>query len=420
MTNVFVRSYLSATQHPDARRVFDENLIGNNLGNLLYAYAAERQLSASGNTIIARATRGKALQPEWMQAKADHLVIPLANAFRWSFLKRLDGLSELIEGLDIPVTVLGVGAQAGVDGAIKHEHGDEVDASVKRFVAAVLERGPSIGVRGEFTRDYLVSLGFPDAAVDVIGCPSLFLRGDDLTLHPLPDLTPESRIALNLSPYVAEMGPVIQHNAERYPRLDYVAQDIDTLGMLLGEEYTGSRRNDPLLPTGPQHPLIQGGRTWMAVNPPTWMEELGRYDFSFGTRIHGNIAALLGGTPAFVLAHDSRTLELARYHEIPHLDLRSVDGAVVDAATIAAEADYGPATANHAERFRRYVAYLDRHHLKHVFAPGESGADFDAAVAATSYPPVVRAGQPLPPAPAAESPSAWRRLRSKVGASLRR
>jgi hypothetical protein len=266
-------------------------------------------------------------------------------------------------------------------------------------VSAVLDRGPSIGVRGEFTRDYLLGLGFPDDAVRIIGCPSMFLRGGDVTLRPVPEITAESRIALNLSPYVAAMGPVIQHNLTRYPRLDYVAQDVHSLGLLLGEEYGGKGAGDPLLPTHADHPLIAHGRAWMALSSPTWLAELARYDFSFGTRIHGNIAALLAGTPAFVLAHDSRTLELARYHEIPHRVIGSLAGpSGADAATLAAEADFGPAVANHGERFRRYVDYLDEHGLPHIFAPGETGARFDAAVAAVDYPPVVRAGRPAPDA----------------------
>lgn len=41
----------------------------------------------------------------------DQYVIPLANAFRRSVIERLDQYSEIIEGLRIPVVVIGVGAQ---------------------------------------------------------------------------------------------------------------------------------------------------------------------------------------------------------------------------------------------------------------------------------------------------------------------
>ena len=48
-----------------------------------------------------------------------------------------------------------------------------MEASVRAFMSAVLDRSPSVGVRGEFTHDYLRGLGFRD--VEVIGCPSMFL-----------------------------------------------------------------------------------------------------------------------------------------------------------------------------------------------------------------------------------------------------
>ncbi|WGL50827.1 polysaccharide pyruvyl transferase family protein [Nocardioides sp. BP30] len=421
MSNVYVRSYQAATANPDAYQQWQQNLFGDNLGNLLYTYAVERQLSSSGNVVQPGPTRGQRLDPGWYHEHVDHLVIPLANAFRWTFRERLDTLSELIERLRIPVTVIGVGAQASAAGEWNADHATQIDASVKRFVGALLERGPSIGVRGEFTSDYLIGLGFPTDTVDIIGCPSMFLRGGDLTLRPLPDLTDDSPIALNLSPYVSEMGPIIEHNLARYDRLDYVAQDLQTLGLLLGEPYDGKGAGDPLLPTGPEHPLVAGGRAWMALNATTWLRELARYDFSFGTRIHGNIAALLAGTPAYVLAHDSRTLELARYHQIPHLVVRSLgDPALADAATLAAGADYGPTVSGHAERFERYVAYLDRHGLDHIFAPGQTGASFDDAVAAVDFHPAVRAGVPVPRLGRPGRPSQRPSLASRIAARLRR
>jgi hypothetical protein len=415
MRTVFVRCYLGATAHPTARQFFAQNLPGDNLGNLLFTYAVERQLSASTATVLAEPTRGRGMDPHWLQENVDQLVIPLANAFRWSFRDRLDALSGLIEQVDLPVTVIGVGAQAAADGTWNPKTSAETDASVRRFVAAVLERGPSIGVRGHFTRDYLLGLGFPDDAVRIIGCPSMFLRGRDLALRVAPELTAEARVAINLSPYVAAMGPVIQHHLTRYPGLDYVAQDVHSLGLLLGEEYGGKGAGDPLLPTHADHPLIAQGRAWMALSSPTWLAELARYDVSLGTRIHGNIAALLAGTPAFVLAHDSRTLELARYHEIPHRLIGSLpDPAAADVARLVAEADFSPTVANHGERFRRYVDYLDEHRLAHIFAPGESGDAFDAAVAAVAYPPVVRAGQAVPAEPVPTEAAPRRRLLDRL------
>ena len=79
---------------------------------------------------------------------------------------------------------------------------------------------------------------------------------------------------------------------------------------------------DSLLPVHPSHPFFREDRTRFYVDPWPWIDDLRDFDFSFGTRIHGTIAALLAGTPAVVLAHDSRTLELARYFDIPHRLMR--------------------------------------------------------------------------------------------------
>ena len=54
----------------------------------------------------------------------------------------------------------------------------DVANATKKFVRAVLNTTASIGVRGEFTFNYLRSLGFSSKEVDVIGCLSMFLYGD--------------------------------------------------------------------------------------------------------------------------------------------------------------------------------------------------------------------------------------------------
>ena len=116
------------------------------------------------------------------------------------------------------------------------------------------------------------------------------------------------------------------------------------------------------LPVHTSHPLFVENKVRFFVDPWPWIEDLRGVDFAFGTRIHGNIAALLAGTPAFVLAHDSRTLELARYFEIPHRRMTDVPPDT-DAAELYAEADYGALMRGHAARFATFSAFLARHGL---------------------------------------------------------
>ena len=111
----------------------------------------------------------------------DRFVVPLANAFRPSYERHLVHLTALIEKLDIPVTVIGVGAPAGI--GLDADPLAGMADTVRAVVAAVLDRSASVGVRGEFTRSYLVDLGFPADSIDIIGCPSLFTYGDSLRVH---------------------------------------------------------------------------------------------------------------------------------------------------------------------------------------------------------------------------------------------
>jgi hypothetical protein len=241
-------------------------------------------------------------------------------------------------------------------------------------------------VRGEVTEAYLRGLGFSD--VEVIGCPSVFLNGPDLRIEKrVAELTPSSRISLNLSPYVPGLGPIVERHTERYPNLRYTAQHRDALGMLLDRKHRSAEfaPDQTVLPTHHDHPLVRDGRTSFFVDPEPWIRYLAGFDYSFGTRIHGNIAALLAGTPATVLAHDSRTLELARFYEIPHRTMRQV-GPDTDAAELYAEADFTAFNAGHRERFELLAAFLDAHGLHHVYEPGQDATRFDRRVAATRWP----------------------------------
>ena len=316
-------------------------------------------------------------------------MVPLANAFRPSFEESLIQMTQLIRRLRIPVVILGVGAQASLGGDL--DRLKPIEASVRGIRgSAVLDHAPSIGVRGEITYEYLRGLGYRD--VEVIGCPSMFLYGDALRVEKtVTRLERDTPMSLNVSPYVKAMGPIVTFHLERYPNLTCVAQDLDTLGMLLYGETNARGPETTGVPVHVSHPLFRQDRVRFYVEPWPWISDLRSVAFAFGSRIHGNIAAILAGTPAYVLAHDSRTLELARYFGIPHRALRA-GGPVVDAADLYEEADYASLNDGHAARFAVMQAYLRRHGLADVFADGDGGRAFDERVAVTDFPPAVRMG----------------------------
>ena len=387
MQQILLRARKGPFDVVNAEDTLLRNMIAANVGNLIFSVAAHGILHTAGTTITADRFVIDPNDAGRINERYDAYVIPLANAFRVTYESNLIRLTQLIRQLRIPVVILGVGVQSNLRCEMARLR--PIQASVKAFASAVLDRSPSIGVRGEVTLDYLNGLGFRD--VEVIGCPSLFMHGPDLAIQKrVPALQRDARLAINVSPYVQAMTPIVTRHIERYPNLTYIPQDLDTLELLL---WGPSGAHDKVAPTDPRpihlaHPLFRDDKVRFFVDPAPWFQFLSGVDFSFGTRIHGNIAALIAGTPAVVLAHDSRTLELARYFEIPHRLMPEV-APDTDASDLYAEADYGPFNRGHAARFATFAGFLERHGLDHVFRSPAPEPDFATRLASTSFPPAV-------------------------------
>ena len=388
MKRILLRSAKSPFRVVSHEEFIQQDLAGTNSGNLLFSDAMHKLLLTERTEVISNGikTDCSARRAQQINDDYDVFVVPLANAFRLDFRASLDRLTTLIEQLTIPVVVAGVGAQVGAD--YDTEMLRPMEASVRRFAAAVLDRSASIGVRGELTASYLEALGFAD--IEIVGCPSMFFYGDTLPAprHPVR-ITDESRIAINLSRDAIGTGDIAglaRRAYERFPSLMYYAQDVVEAEVLYWgdtSQESGSRQAFPLQLS---HPLLGEGKVRVPVDPVTWISELRSYDFAYGTRIHGNIAALLAGTPSVVLVHDSRTLELSRYFELPHRMLPDVP-ADIHPQQLADAADYAPMLAGHRERFSRLSAFLDKNSLENTYCHGDRGAAFDAHVAKLDLPP---------------------------------
>jgi hypothetical protein len=124
------------------------------------------------------------------------------------------------------------------------------------------------------------------------------------------------------------------------------------------------------------------------LDPWPWIDYLARQDFTFGTRFHGNVAALLARRPAMLLAHDSRTVELAEYHGMPHRLINQVNEQV-DASELLDQFDPGPFNAVYDKTLRTYLDFLERNGLSHVYQPGQEDNRFAEKLASTAFAPVV-------------------------------
>ncbi|MEU6574013.1 polysaccharide pyruvyl transferase family protein [Streptomyces sp. NPDC046805] len=393
---ILLRSGKSPYDVLSTEEALHRDVIATNSGNLIFSDASHKILETPNAEVLSYGMRTRVAEAARINEEYDAFVIPLANAFRPSFELALQRLTRLIRKLDIPVVVLGVGAQTGV--SYDAARLKRIEPTVRDFVSAVLDRSASIGVRGEFTERYLKDMGFRD--VEVIGCPSLFLYGRQLEVRKrAPELTPESRIAINGSHSAVRkqgLDRIIARAHERYPHLRFIGQNLSDARQLHWRDLSDPNAEVTAIPTHPDHPMYREDKVRVYVDPLTWIDDLRGFDFSFGSRIHGNIAALLAGTPATVLCGDSRTLELCRYFEIPHRELAKAakDPASADPARLYEEADFSGLVGGHAERFERFTAFLDKNGLENTFTHGDGGAAFDKRMRSLTFPAGIRPWNP--------------------------
>ncbi len=358
-------------------------IFGANVGNTLFLESVYRAVNVpsaevSVDSLYVEQTKSPAELAAEINEQFDVYVLPLANAFRANFERSLTKLTQVIEHLTIPVVVPGIGGQSGIGDAM-----GGLDTATKAFVAAVLDRSASIGVRGERTAQYLRSLGFPESTVDIIGCPSMFdNNGDVVVTKRVERLDEDSAIAINVSPADGAEAFVEWHT-EKYKRLIYVPQEHAELAMLLWGDTTPAPSR--LLPTHSSHTLYREGRIRFFLDPTTWHEFMRTQDFAFGMRIHGTIAALAAGTPAMLLAHDSRTLELAEYHRIPYRAI-GADLPVVDAADAYGSVDFAELNAFRHEAKDRYIAFWRRNGVPTIHDPGQANPSYEDDLHQVDFP----------------------------------
>lgn len=384
MTRILMRGGKSPFEYISYEDTLAKNKLGTNSGNLIFAESVWRSLSTKDTTLKMNGYSANPKQAAEINDNYDLLVLPFANAFRTSFMAHLRNFTALIEKLNIPVVVTGVGAQAGLDAT--PEAIAEMGADVKDFCKAVLKRSASIGVRGEYTYEFIRSLGFSDNEVDIIGCPSMFYYGPTLPeIKKRKKLLKSHRVSMNVSPYVPGISKIFERNYKYYDSLMYVPQNNESLDQILWDGKFLPKFGK-VFPKTTDHPMFEEDRLRMFIDTKTWLDHLREYDFVFGTRIHGNVMGILAGTPSFVMAHDSRTLELARYFEIPHKPMTDISTNVI-AHQLYAEADYGPMQKNHKARFDTWIKFLEKNSLRHIYQDGEDGgAAFAADLAAATFP----------------------------------
>lgn len=370
MKKILMRASKSPVKNASAFTVLTRNNIGNNIGNMLFPFSVYRALYLEDTEIDTIKVERDFTQEEidHINEEYDYFVLPYANAFRVGFIKNLKRTARMLRKIKIPCAVVGIGFQKEFG---KEMESERLDKAVKNFMDVVLKKSNIVGIRGEQTAEYLKKLGYQEERdFTVIGCPSMFTFGKDIPPIRANGLTKDSSVSFNSKVDLPQVfHDFLWRSAKEFEDYYYVPQVIEEMFRM----YAGMPYPEGFIEKAPKHfpvkannPIYRNGRGVSFVNVPSWIDFMKERDFSIGSRIHGNVAALLAGTPAFVIASDNRIEELAGYHCIPHIRMEEL----TDKTTIwelYERTDFSKIHEGHGKRFEHYLDFLHRNNLETIY-----------------------------------------------------
>lgn len=296
---------------------------GGNTGNLLFAKSTFELFDNS------HSYRVREITPDLAQ---DHDCIVIAAANWLNEGADFGELTSRLEAANLPIIVLGLGAQANLNKRIP-----KLKPGMQRFVSLLAERSPLISARGAFSCEVLAHYGAKNAIAT--GCPSFLmsrskvpafrasdmdepLRGQDITIH-------STRHRFNAGDpfhtYLYRQAYINRHDLLLQSELAdfYFALERSGSKATMEKVNTCLQQVYQATPTEIQTYLNTHGQIYFDVDE--WLDYCRSKRFFIGTRIHGTIASILAGTPALLIAHDSRTVELAETMGIPFVLKGEID-----------------------------------------------------------------------------------------------
>ncbi|WP_439357187.1 polysaccharide pyruvyl transferase family protein [Bradyrhizobium sp. DASA03007] len=332
----------------------------------------------TGNQLIARGLLDRlvyddlswdhSIDPRAVHERFDIIVVAAANFLFPKF--DLGGMAQYIERADLPVAIVGLGAQSS-----NYDPNISLMPGTERFVKVIAERAVSIGVRGPYTQEVLALRGVHN--VTVTGCPSYYMGGPHGMNIPRRPFEEVKRLSINAS------RDVVGHSfdKERMLRLvreiygtgivwkaDFVAQSEQAEIRLADKQARNSEEalkeiSTFLANVAPEVDV----RKWAAdhvrvfFDVDDWLDTVQNYDFVFGSRFHGCMAALQRGVPALVICHDTRTEDMCRFLGMPFVSIVDLDK--IDVAQLYSRVGLGSLARRYQGLYPAYTRFLSANKL---------------------------------------------------------
>ncbi|MCG5500807.1 polysaccharide pyruvyl transferase family protein [Ectothiorhodospira lacustris] len=345
----------------------------DNSGNIIHGFAARSIFNSFKNV-------KSSIDPENIEKiRSNHKVLGFVAATMLHANKTpsyIDGhqkAADFIEKLDLPVCTFGFGCQAPLGQSIKDSI---VDQRSIRLLKVIAERSTTVGVRGEFTADLCAKYGVKN--VRVVGCQSVYVatttnwssRSKLLSLSDPNNIRVVANYSLSDHPNLIGLPMKLGS--------DFIGQGNPTeeaisLGEIDKKDFisSGSFYLYPGIRKAFASGLIDQNEFFdhcrehffKFYDVPSWLAHIRKkYDFSFGTRFHGNVVALWSGIPALFIVHDMRTLELCEHFKLPYLMHTQVKSSM-ELRDLVEACDYSDFFKKFQMNFSEFVTYLSENDL---------------------------------------------------------
>lgn len=295
-----------------------QNELGGNSGNSIFQFALNKELELMDvtlDTMIFNRKKCSEISDDYFEYINDvfsSIIFCPANLI--SQYAITDGTLERFTGtlkkIKIPVHLVGLGAQS--DNLYSMDFLEHNIKYYENFLKEISDKGGQIGVRGYFTAECLEKMGLCNNQFDIIGCPSMYLKGEKLKIDRKPVNIDNFQVAIN---GFRAWNDYKFHEWMRKYNAVFICQD--EFYKLLYEPSKLTWKEYQYLEDDEWITFYLNNKIKLYGDFSSWYYSIKKYDFSFGCRVHGNIAAILSGVPAYIDEFDSRSREIAEFFDIP-------------------------------------------------------------------------------------------------------
>lgn len=292
------------------------------------------------------------MTPEFINSEFDVVVLPMANIFYVGYVSAMNRLASVFEKIKIPTYVIACGVQADSFDKLK-DLIDAIKEPATKFIRSIYATGGEFALRGYFTKEFFDKLGFHSAVVT--GCPSLYQLGDGLKI--------EKSSNISMKPVLNGKIEIVGRYLKCNPEALYIDQ-CDYYNLIFGVRDKNRNESDykymRKLVQKYGFEIVQYAmerRALLFTDIPIWRKYLidNDYNFSCGSRIHGNIISILSGIPALIYADDSRTREMAEFFSIPLVIPGSKEYTLEE---LYERADYNEFNKNFRKNYQQFEEFL--------------------------------------------------------------